>query len=113
MYTQLFTCCNSFRLGQVANLRSNYEHVNQLWSNTNHQTHNAEQIWMKEEKLGINMKLKIKNRKSLPIWSCNSPTKIRKKKSTKIGRFDLDRANERSFIEVERGRTKVFWSEIR
>jgi len=68
---------------------------------------------MKEEKLEINMKLKIKNRKSLPIRSCDSPMKIRKKKSTKIGRFDWERANERSLIEVERGQTKVFWSEIR
>jgi len=38
----LFNFGNSFRLGQVANLRSNCEHVKQLRDNTNDRTYDAQ-----------------------------------------------------------------------
>jgi len=38
----LFNFGNSFRLGQVPNMRSNCEHVTQLRNNTNDQTCNAQ-----------------------------------------------------------------------
>jgi len=87
----LFNFGNNFRLGQVANLWSNCERMKQRKSNTNYHTCDAQTraiehaITQSRTNLDERGKMRKKNWKPLPIWSCDSPMRICKEKSKGIG----------------------------